>query len=78
MVVSICRMKYLVKRWHSGKRITRKKPSPPVQFQLGQPVSSQNFAPSALNQSKSETSWIGTSPPTKDTQMFKLSGNRYA
>ncbi|XP_972088.2 pericentrin isoform X2 [Tribolium castaneum] len=72
MVVSICRMKYLVKRWHSGKRIVRRKSRETVNFQVGQPVSSQNFVPSALNQPKTDMPWVGTSPPTKEPQVLRF------
>ncbi|XP_057661015.1 cytadherence high molecular weight protein 2-like isoform X1 [Diorhabda carinulata] len=56
VVVSVIRMKYLVRRWHSGVRIAEKinarhyKPrkrteinTQPAQFQVGQPVSNQFF-----------------------------------
>lgn len=73
MVVSIYRMKFLVRRWHSGKRITeQRRITQPVQFQVGEPVSSQNFTTnvktmkSALNQPKTDMPWYGTSPPSKE------------
>lgn len=58
VVISIVRMKYLVRRWHSGVRIAEKINSRhyrhlsakqpdttfPTQFQVGQPVSSQFFS----------------------------------
>ncbi|XP_018561840.1 centromere-associated protein E isoform X3 [Anoplophora glabripennis] len=58
VVISIVRMKYLVRRWHSGVRIAEKINSRhyrhqsakqtetafPAQFQVGQPVSSQFFS----------------------------------
>ncbi|KAJ3623780.1 hypothetical protein MTP99_017443 [Tenebrio molitor] len=79
VVVSICRMKYLVRRWHSGKRIIHQRTAnPTVQFQVGQPVSSQNFTSnvnketkSALTQPKTDMPWFGTSPPSKETSAMK-------
>lgn len=61
VVISIVRMKYLVRRWHSGVRIAEKVNSRhyrhhkvklpettfPAQFQVGQPVSSQFFSNNA-------------------------------
>ncbi|XP_023019917.2 pericentrin-like protein isoform X8 [Leptinotarsa decemlineata] len=58
VIVSIVRMKYLVQRWHSGIRIAEKvnsrhyrssgtvkrEPVISTRFQVGQPVSSQQFA----------------------------------
>ncbi|RZC43306.1 myosin-9-like, partial [Asbolus verrucosus] len=75
LVLSVCRMKYLVRRWHSGKRIVQQRAANPhrAQFQVGQPVSSQNFAAkSALNPPKSELPWFGTSPPSKEAPAKKL------
>ncbi|KAJ8981751.1 hypothetical protein NQ317_004931 [Molorchus minor] len=54
VVISILRMKFLVRRWHSGVRIaeknqlthlqTKTEKSVPTQFQLGEPISSQLFS----------------------------------
>lgn len=51
-LIALARMRYLVQRWHTGKRIgavtyrhqARQNPHPQTAFHLGQPVSSQNFA----------------------------------
>lgn len=77
MVVAVYRMRYLVRRWHSGKRIIKaaEKPNENPHFQVGHPVSSQNFSTntknepkSALNHSsRSDMPWFGTSPPSKET-----------
>ncbi|XP_063915449.1 pericentrin isoform X3 [Zophobas morio] len=81
MVVSVCRMKYLVRRWHSGKRISEQRiaQNQQVQFQVGQPVSSQNFTSnvnkstkSALNQPKTDMPWFGSSPPSKEPSALRV------
>lgn len=58
-------MQYLVQRWHSGKRMgsnvtvsCKRKPTENIQpavFQLGQPVSSQNFSNSFFRNNKIKT-----------------------
>lgn len=75
MVVAVYRMKYLVRRWHSGKRIIKAADTiENPHFQVGHLVSSQNFTTnkiepkSALNHpSRTDMPWFGTSPPSKET-----------
>lgn len=75
MIIVLKRMQYLVRRWHSGKRIVEQRSTKLVgrrqgaQFQVGQPVSSQNFATATRpveTKSVLTDTWLGTSPPTKE------------